>query len=253
MTAQDLIAALELPESCRVDQRVPKKMLVEKSVITATNKRYINDGIEEIQWAAAIKSNTTSVADYRDATREYLEIAVLIVKLKSGAKTERLAELVHRAVPYPALIVMTAEKSLTLSMANKRWAQNEADSVVLDGAVEAVEFSGDSLTSKIENQFLKSISLLHQSQAHMYVLYQSWMDVMQALNSARLTGIFRCTETAEQAIERRIAIQEYFSIEREITSLRSKVLKEKQLVRQVEINLKLKRLEIYLLSLKQHI
>ena len=37
MTVQDLIAALELPSSCRVDQRIPKKLLVENGAPTAAD------------------------------------------------------------------------------------------------------------------------------------------------------------------------------------------------------------------------
>ena len=54
MTLQDLIAALELPASCRVDQRVPKKLLVENGAPTAADKRNIAGGIEEIQWVATL-------------------------------------------------------------------------------------------------------------------------------------------------------------------------------------------------------
>lgn len=49
MTAQDIIAALGLPVSCRVDQRVPKKLLIENGATNASDKRQINDGIEDIQ------------------------------------------------------------------------------------------------------------------------------------------------------------------------------------------------------------
>ena len=81
MTVQDLITALDLPGSCRVDQRVPKKLLVENGAPTAGDKRQINDGIEEIQWLAALKPNTIGVPEYRDDVREYLEIAVLSLSL----------------------------------------------------------------------------------------------------------------------------------------------------------------------------
>ena len=47
MTVQALtglmISALGLPASCRVDQRVPKKMLVENGAPTSADKRLIND------------------------------------------------------------------------------------------------------------------------------------------------------------------------------------------------------------------
>ena len=43
MTLESLISALALPTSCRVDQRVPKKLLVENGAPTPADKRLIND------------------------------------------------------------------------------------------------------------------------------------------------------------------------------------------------------------------
>ena len=53
MTMDDLIQALGLPESARVCQRVPKKMLAEHGAATAADKRQIQDGVDEITWLAA--------------------------------------------------------------------------------------------------------------------------------------------------------------------------------------------------------
>lgn len=128
-----LIEALDLPASCRVDQRIPKKLLVENGAPTAADKRNITEGIEEIQWVASLKPTSIGVPEYRDETREYLEIAVLHIALRQDAKAARIAELTHRAVPYPILLLLTEQDQLTLSMAHIRWAQNEAGKVVLDG------------------------------------------------------------------------------------------------------------------------
>ena len=127
LSAQTLIDALRLPEGCRVDQRVPKKLLLEHGAATAADKRLITEAIEEIQWIAALKPNTIGVPDYRDTLREYLEIAVLAVTVRGVVKPashSRLAELVHRAVPYPVLLLLAAPQmggqSLILSLAHKR-------------------------------------------------------------------------------------------------------------------------------------
>ena len=55
MRVQEFIAALELPSGCRVDQRVPKKLLTEQGAPTAADKRLIQDGVEEVIWVAALK------------------------------------------------------------------------------------------------------------------------------------------------------------------------------------------------------
>ena len=96
----DLLTALNLPPGCLVDQRVPKKLLVENGAPTAADKRKISEGIEELHWLASLKPNTIGVSDYCDDVREYLEIALLSVTLRPEAKAGRLAELIHRAIPY---------------------------------------------------------------------------------------------------------------------------------------------------------
>lgn len=47
----------------------------------------INEGIEELFWLAAVKPTTIGVPEYRDDAGEYLEIAVLRLSLRTGAKT----------------------------------------------------------------------------------------------------------------------------------------------------------------------
>lgn len=251
MTTQDLIAALDLPASARVDQRVPKKLLVENGAPTASDKRQINDSVEEIQWLAALKPNTVGVPEYRDDVREYLEIAVLSVTLRGDAKAERLAELVHRAVPYPMVLLLNAEPSLTISLAHKRWAQNEAGKVVLDGSGVSVTLTSDTPAPATEMAFMQALALRHQPQATLYALYQGWMDSVQALLAARLTGTFKRADSPEQAVARRQALQDCQRLELEAASLRASASKEKQLARQVELNLALQRVQVQLATAKE--
>ena len=105
----DVVRALALPDRARVDQRVPKKMLAQHGAATATDRRLLTDGIEELQWIAALKPGTVAIPEYRGDGREYLEVAVLSVQVRAThGKTSqllRLAELVHRAVPYPVVLI----------------------------------------------------------------------------------------------------------------------------------------------------
>ena len=140
MNGNTLIEAFDLPASSRVDQRVPKKMLLENGAPTAVDKRLINDGIEELVWLAALKPTTIGVPEYRDDVREYLEIAVLRLTLRATAKAARLVELVHRAVPYPLLLLTEQGERPGLSAAHKRWSQGEAGKTVLEGDVVAAEW-----------------------------------------------------------------------------------------------------------------
>ena len=261
MGPQDIVLALGLPDGCRVDQRVPKKLLLENGAPTAADKRLINDGIEEIQWVAALKPNTIGVSDYSDDLREYLEIAVLTVTLRgSSEKGEakqpnavRLAELVHRAVPYPVLLLLKSGQSVTLSLAHKRWAQNEADKIVLDGGVVSVALPHDAPSETVFSAFTQALSLTSQPQTTLFGLYQGWIDSVQALLAARLTGSFKTADSPEQAAARRQALQDCERLELEATRLRTQAAKEKQLARQVELNLALKRVQAQLAAARQQL
>jgi len=257
-TAQAVILALGLPDGCRVDQRVPKKLLLENSAPTAADKRLITDAIEEIQWVAALKPNTIGVPEYRDEQCEYLEIVVLAVTLRGAVKPAgrlRLAELMHRAVPYPALLLLIEGQELTLSLIHKRWAQNEANKVVLENSQVSASLSDATAgtCSETERAFMQSLSITHQPNATLHALYQGWMDCVQALLAARLTGNFRTTVTSEQAAARRQALADCERLDAEINRLRAQAVKEKQLARQVELNLTLKQLNSQLDQARKHL
>jgi len=262
--AAELVEALGLPASCRVDQRVPKKLLIENGAPTAADKRLLNDAIAEIQWVAALKPNTVGVPDYRDEAREYLEVAVLSIATR-GAKsvaahsqdvaasdipakpvnTTRLAELVHRAVPYPVLLLLAAPQGLFLSVAQKRWAQNEAGKVVLDGAPATVGLPPD---LSAEHPFVQALALTRQPQASLLALYQGWADCLTAWQAAKLTGRFSTTSTPAQAAARREALRTCQRLELESARLRALAAKEKQVAKQVDLNLALKRISAELSS-----
>jgi hypothetical protein len=236
-----VIGALGLPHSAHVDRRVPKTLLVEHGAPTSADKRRIQDGIEEVRWVATLKPTTIGVPAFRDEVREYLEIAVLSVALRAGAKAERLVELIHRAVPYPVFLVAAEGTRLTLSLAHKRWSQNEAGATVLDGKPVAARL--EPKQGELEAAFCAALSLAHQPRADLYLLYQGWIDTLLALNAAQVTGTFALALSPDQAAARCEALRECARLDAEIARLRKIAAKEKQIPRQVALNLELKRAE----------
>ncbi len=252
MNGDALIEALDLPASSRVDQRVPKKLLLENGAPTAADKRIINDGIEELLWLAALKPTTIGVPEHRDDEREYLEIAVLRLTLRAAAKATRLVELVHRAVPYPLLLLTEQGERRGLSAAHKRWSQGEAGKTVLDGDVVAAEWDAERDVERWP-AFCNALALGQQPRTTLHALYQGWIDTLLALHAARATGAFALAGNAEHAAARRDALQECARLDAEITRLRTAGAKEKQMARQVELNLELKRVEAARAAARTHL
>lgn len=235
----DLIAALDLPATALVNQRVPKKLLVENGAPTTADRKLIQDGIEEITWVAALKPASIGIPEYIDEQRSYLELAVLLVDLRETGKVARLAELIHRAIPYPVLLILSDAGGLILSLAHIRWAQKEADKTVLDGELSTVRLSGQPIG---QSDFLQALSLRCQPRTDLHALYQGWLDTLTALQAAAITGRFVVSGSAEQATARRAALHRCREIDGEVARLRLAAAKEKQMALQVAVNLEIKAL-----------
>ena len=242
MTTGTLLEALDLPAGSRVDQRVPKSLLVENGAPTAADKRLINDGIERLQWHAAIKPSNSGIQEYQDETRHYLEVAVLELTLRPKSRAQRLTELAHRAVPYPVVLLVGGAGEASLSLVHKRWSQVETDRVVLDGTVATAEpYAIDD--ASITAAFLGALAIGRQPQTSLHALYQGWVDTVTALQAAAYTGDFLGSPSATAASSRRAALQECAAIESEMTALRAEAAKTKQVARRAEINLELQLLK----------
>lgn len=259
----ELIGALRLPASCRVNQRVPKKMLAEHGAPTAADRRLLTDGIEELQWIAALKPGTVAIPEHRAEGREYLEVAVLSVQVRpahgNASQWLRLAELVHRAVPYPVLLIQALTLNavvtpgdstpkppiqLALSLAHKRAAQNEAGKVVLEGELVCSALLGtDSAAASVVGPLLEALALDRQPHRDLMALYQGWMDCLIAAEAARLTGHFRLPNGPAAAAAQREALRVCLRLEQEAARLRSQAVKERQIAKQVDLNLALQRLQ----------
>jgi hypothetical protein len=247
-----IIDALGLPPEARVDARVPKKLLVEQGAPTSADKRAIQDGIDELQWLAACKPTTIGVPSFADDTRDYLEIAVVACTFRPGAKSARLIELIHRAIPYPVLLVTTDEQGVALSAAHKRHAQNEANKVVIERLVSVVGIRTEQLNTN-ETAFLQSLALAKQSRRDLCTLYEGWLARIEALNAARLNGAFAASDEPEAIKRRREALEAHSRLTREIASLRAKAAREKQLNRRVNLNLEIQRLEAEIAAHKNNL
>ena len=73
----------------------------------------------------------------------------------------------------------------------------------------------------------------------MHALYQGWIDAVQALNAARVTGEFAMPGSAAAAVRRAAAIDGYRRLDAQIAKLHADARRERQLSRRVAMNLEL--------------
>ena len=253
MTPDAIIEALRLPPEAFVNQRIAKVLLAENGAVTTADKRAIDEGIEELLWKAELKSSTSGIPAYKDEEREYLEIAVLSLSLREGftlgeAKAARIVELVHRAIPYPVLLISCRGGSLEISVATKRWAQNEAGRTVLDD----VPVRSIIVDAPWAGQFLTSLALARQVRRNFRTVYESWTSELVSNEVAKISGFYRASGDPDHTAKRSADLEEYRRLQGTISQLRESARAEAQINRRVELNLDIQRAEIELCLIKDH-
>jgi hypothetical protein len=91
--------------------------------------------------------------------------------------------------------------------------------------------------------FRAALALSRQPRANLYALFQGWIDTLLALSAARLVGSWRPATSPDQVVARREALRQCEALDAEMARVRATAAKEKQMARQVELNLALRRLE----------
>ncbi len=233
--------ALGLPRDAVQPRRVPKKTLSE-NIASSSDRRLVTEGIEELTWLAMLKPSNCGIAGFTDGERTYEELAVLSVSVKPEGKADRLMELVHRAIPYPVVLVCERAPRLCLSLAHKRWSQAKAGSWVLDGELAIAEVGGEAPPAVVEG-FLEALPLARQAPESLWTVYAGWMEAVVAYRAALVTGVFGRAATAGDAQERSEALEACARLEAEMRALRAAAKGETQVRRLVDLNLKLKQLE----------
>ncbi|MFJ8551243.1 DUF4391 domain-containing protein [Streptomyces sp. NPDC093676] len=248
MISEDVLAALGLPEECWVSMRVPKTQLIEHGGFATADRRRIQEGIESLRWAAAIKPTAVGIPSYDtlDGRRRIPELQAMVLALRPGASAGRINELIHRVFPYPVLLVTEQGDEVTLSLAMKRLSQAQAGAVVIEGDILSVGI-GD---SDLDQEFLHSLALDRQPHSDLFALYQGWVASTVALQVAQVTGDFRVTVSPEVVQERLNALTETAHLQNKIVQLRAQAKKERQMARQVRINANIKAVQAELRDLQ---
>ena len=120
-----LYEKMAIPDTCHLGKRVFKKLFHENAKLGVTDKKAFRDDIDTISWQYTLKPSTIPITVYKDDQKDYPEIAILQVDLKTLNRTKRIAEIIHRAIPYPLVVAFVFEKSCALSLAHKRYSQAE--------------------------------------------------------------------------------------------------------------------------------
>lgn len=237
-----LYGIMAIPEACYLGKRIYKKMFYDNAQFGVADKKAFREDIDIITWQYTLKPSTIPIKAYEDEYREYHEIAIIQVDLKTQNRTSRISETIHRAIPYPLVVVFAYKTMFTLSLAQKRFSQAEKGAVVAEDFI-ITDWIDLLEPTPLQQSFLSNMNIKDFPYTHFYAFYLAITERLVALDCARLTGVYHLESTENEQWSRRKQLSLCHELERKISEQRIAIRKEAQFNRQVELNSIMKKLE----------
>ena len=208
-----------LPKSTEFDRRIPKQKFYENLSVTPILRDVIKNQIKTIYWRNKIAPSTVNVAAGKDVT----EIEVFEVKIMGETLDETVLRQIDKEIPYHILFLLENNEMYQAWIGYKENALSGSNAF--------------KVSSYYHTDWMKESELpVHLDGLDMDAVYENY--VRQIAGDA-ISSEEGKTESLKESVERDNHRQE---LEKQITTLQIKVHKEKQLNKQVELNVEIKKL-----------
>lgn len=228
----DMYEFLNIPSSCFIGNTIYKKLFYENADLSTSDRSLFTDTINKIAWFYCLKPETINIPAYKDEVRDYPEIEVIEVLVHKDYKLKRIAEIIMRTIPYPMLLIFKLEDKRQFYVAHQRSSQSDSSKNTIEEFIATDWLDSDSA-------LLAKLDIKQMRFTNFYALYS---DIVDAISIYNLSAIMPTKDIITGAEARQLSAK-IEDIEQEIVSLRSKLKKESQFNRKMELNIEIKKLE----------
>ena len=214
----ELSMAIELPKSTEFNKKIPKQKFYENLEISPALKKIFIEQIDKIIWSNKIASSTTNLAG-GDLVKE---IEVFEVSLKNPSLDGELLRHIDRAVPYHIVFILEYQGRYKACISYKE--------ITLSGNM-AFKVNSYYYTDWLDRQNLH----LKLEGLNLDIAYENFVRQIAGETLQKIASDESLKDSVARSEQKEL-------LQRQILALESKIRKEKQLNRQIEINLELKKL-----------
>ena len=211
--------AIELPKSTEFNKKIPKQKFYENLEISpALNKIFIEQ-VDKILWSYKIASSSTNLADGSLVK----EIEVFEVFLKSPNLDDELLHHIDRAVPYHIVFILEYQGRYKACISYKEAATS---------GNRAFKVNSYYYTDWLDNQNLP----LKLEGLNLDAAYENFVRQIAGKTLQKVASDESLKESVARSEQKEL-------LQKQILALESKIRKEKQLNKQIQINNELKKLK----------
>lgn len=220
-----------IPRSCEVKSTIFKKLFYENSDLSAADRTLFTYAINKITWLYCLKPETINIQPYKDGKREYDEVEFIEVVLAEEKRTNRMAEIIMRAIPYPMVLIFRLNNKWKLCVAHQRNSLNDNSKNTLEELISTEWVYNDSL-------LFEQLDIQKMRFSNFYALYSDIVDAVSIYKASAL--ISAASDLSGQ--EARQLTAEIEGLEKQIALLKSKLKNETQFNKKMELNIEIRNL-----------
>lgn len=206
------------PTSTEFNKRIPKQKFYENIDITAALRRVFVEQIRLVYWRNKLAASTLNIAPGETVT----EVEVFEVRLNEPQLDEAVLKQIDREIPYHILFILTCEGRAQAWSGYKEAAASGSSAFKVNRYYHTGWMPADELNLGIDG--------LNMDAVYENLVRQIAGDALQTASG----------ENLKASVEREEQKQR---LEKQIAALESKMRREKQLNRRMEMNAELKRLK----------
>ena len=208
---------LNLPAATEFNRRIPKQKFYENLPVTPAIKRVFVEQIRTIWWRNKIAVTTMNLAE-GDAVKE---LEVFEIQLNGPLLDESVLRQMDQVIPYHILFLLSYEGKMQAWIGYKEAAQSGANAFKVSGYYHTDWLPEADMQLRIEGLSTDAV-------------YENLVRQIAGTALQTQTG-----DTLQATVER---TKQRAEIEKKIAALQAKIHKEKQLNKQVQLNMEVKKL-----------
>lgn len=218
-------------------RRLDKKMFYDNGDFSKEDKKIFVDYIDRIEMSYLINSTNLNIQPFINDEYYYKAIAYLKITLKQDGKLDKISKIINNTIPNPIVIIYELENKYKISTAIKRLSKSEKDKTVIEESRSTPWLDINNLKDN-ERIFIESISLNKLPYTNLFDFYKVMNDKIYIFEKSLEFGEYKDINNKEELRLNKEISEKIEKLEADLKKTISKLKRENQFAKKMELNVK---------------
>ncbi len=218
-------------------RKLDKKMFYDNGDLSKEDKKIFIEYIDRIEMSYILNSSTLNISPFVNDEYYYEAIVYLKVKLKQQDKIDKISKIINNNIPSPLIIIYEFDKEYCICTAIKRLSKIEKNKTIVE-EINTTNWLNINSLSENDRKFIDSISLRKLPYTNLFDFYKTINDKIYIFKISDKLGKYEDINDKKTLEESKQISEKIQSLEVELKKILSKLKKETQFNKKMELNIK---------------